>query len=211
MKILSLFSNADYPRPLLTLFFAIYFCVGLRMMLVLVVKDLFRLYLLLDPAETQFFTSFIVIPLSLKPIYGVISDNVPFLGSLRLNYIRATALFAALFQLLAFFFCTSNKYAVLAILTSLQITNAVKDVVTDALLIAVSRKNPERGAEDLQSMRYATIAFGGLIGSAFGAWYTEHFHPRYVFLIQPFPLVLIFVLSLYVEEEQESGMGRQSE
>ena len=70
----------DYPRPLVMLFLAIYFTLGLRMMLVLVIKDLFRLYLELEPAEAQFFTSIMVVPWSLKPIYGIVSDNVPLFG-----------------------------------------------------------------------------------------------------------------------------------
>ena len=110
--------------PLILLFLTIYFCTGFRMMLVLVVKDLFRLYLHLDPAETQLFSSIMVIPLSFKPIYGIIADNVIFFGQRRISYIRATALFAVLLQVLIFFFCTANKYLVLALLMACQVVNA---------------------------------------------------------------------------------------
>ena len=40
--------KSDYPRSLVLLFLAVYFCMGLRMILGLVIKDLFRLYLKLD-------------------------------------------------------------------------------------------------------------------------------------------------------------------
>ena len=146
-----------------------------------------------------------VIPWSLKPLYGILSDNVRLFGEYRLSYIRTMTFLAIVFQILSFLLCTSNKYVVLVILTSNQVANAFLDVVTDALLIAVSRKNPERGAEDLQSMRYATIAFGGLIGAAVGSWYTERFHPRYAFLFLPLPLTVIFGLTFYVDEEQHAG------
>ena len=57
-------------------------------------------------------------------------------------------------------------------------------------------------------MRYATIALGGLFGSAVGAWYTERFHPSYAFLVLPFPLAFTFFLTFYVDEAQVVGVNR---
>ena len=61
----------------------------------------------------------------------------------------------------------------------------------------------------MQTMRYITIAFGGLMGSAIGGWYTERFHPSYAFLVLSVPLTIIFLFSISVEEEQEPSFTCQ--
>ena len=75
------------------------------------------------------------------------------------------------------------------------------DVVTDAMLIAASRRNKERGAEDLQSLRFALYSIGGVCGSLVGSLYTQRFHPRYSFFSMLIFIAPLIALASIVRED----------
>jgi len=65
----------------------VYFLQGFRVFQGLVMKDLFKLYLELEPEYSQFLSSLTLFPWSFKIIYGFIADNIPIMGSRRKSYI----------------------------------------------------------------------------------------------------------------------------
>ena len=60
---------------------------GLWGMVLISVQDLFKQYLQLDPGIMTYYTTIIGLPWSIKILYGLISDNVPILGTRRKAYI----------------------------------------------------------------------------------------------------------------------------
>ena len=72
--------RATYATRLLLLFVTVYLFQGFRVFIVLVSKDIFRTVLELEPADAQFFTSVSMLPWSIKPVFGLISDNFALWG-----------------------------------------------------------------------------------------------------------------------------------
>ena len=56
-------------------------------MAVLACQDLFKTYMKMDPGDMTVFMSMIHLPWSIKIVYGLISDNVPIMGTRRKSYI----------------------------------------------------------------------------------------------------------------------------
>jgi hypothetical protein len=60
---------------------------GLWTVAVLACQDLFKTYMKMDPGDMTVFMSMIHLPWSIKIVYGLISDNVPIMGTRRKSYI----------------------------------------------------------------------------------------------------------------------------
>jgi hypothetical protein len=60
---------------------------GLWSVAVLSCQDLFKTYLKLEPGQMALYMSLIHIPWSIKIVYGLLSDNVPIMGTNRKSYI----------------------------------------------------------------------------------------------------------------------------
>lgn len=80
--------NTTFGTTTVTLLLFAYFNLGFRVMYLLTVKDLFKLYLNLEPSEAQFYSSVIALPLALKVIFGLVIDNVKLCGSSRNSYLK---------------------------------------------------------------------------------------------------------------------------
>ena len=93
-----------FDNPFITFFIIQNFNHGLWIAATLAVKDYFKEYLGLDPGEMAVYISIIHIPWSFKILYGLISDNVPIMGTRRKSYliIMGAIDFLALFSLYAF-------------------------------------------------------------------------------------------------------------
>jgi len=61
---------------------------GFRALLTLTIKDLFKHYLNLEPAEAQYFSSIMYLPWALKVFIGMFVDNVKILNSSRNIYLK---------------------------------------------------------------------------------------------------------------------------
>lgn len=51
-------------------------------------------------------------------------------------------------------------------------TTASTDVLADSLMVVESKKDKERGSEDLQTLSFGTCSIFGIIGSICGAFFT---------------------------------------
>lgn len=107
---------------------------GLWTVAVLACQDLFKTYLKLNPGEMTMHMSMIHLPWSVKIIYGLISDNVPILGTRRKSYIVLMGLlqFGALVSVYAF--GEINALTVAICLTLAALSEAFVNVVADAIM-----------------------------------------------------------------------------
>lgn len=85
-----------------------------------------------------------------------------------------------------------EKYATSLLFFS-NLSIAIADVIVDSLMVVQARKDPERGAEDLNAYMWTMSASGGIVGSILAALLTDNFDPRYCFL---FSAVMGLVISL---------------
>lgn len=128
-------------------------------------------------------TSIIMIPWSIKFLWGVMSDNVPIRGSRRRSYIVINAFisFLALMMLWPRGFVV-DKYFITGLLFVSSLNTAFNNVVVDALLVSEARKD-KRGSEYLQSYSWMVLSVGAAMGSIGAAFLTEYFYVRNAFLI----------------------------
>lgn len=89
----------------------------------------------LEPSYSQFLSSFIYIPWSIKILYGLISDNIPIMGSRRKIYLIIFGLiqFGSVMTLTCFHL--SSPVAAMVMLTSISLCTAFSDVVIDSILV----------------------------------------------------------------------------
>ncbi len=96
----------------------------------------------LDPGEMQIYISIIHIPWSFKILYGLISDNVPIFGTRRKSWLIIMGIiqFITIFSLAM----TEPKdpLAVALILATASLSEAFVNVVSDAIMVIQSRRDP---------------------------------------------------------------------
>ena len=108
--------------------------------------------------------SMIHLPWSVKIIYGLISDNVPLMGTNRKSYIILMGLLQ--FCALAFIYAFGevNATSVSICLTLAALSEAFVNVVADAIMCTQARKDPEHGSQDLIAFSWMAAGVGAMIG-----------------------------------------------
>jgi MFS family permease len=121
-----------------------------------------------DAATIAAFSAVVSLPWSLKPLYGLLSDFVPFFGYRRRSYLIAASLVSIVgFLALYWFQPGPGRYTqFLLLLVGPTVAIAFSDVLVDALM--VEKGQPRRLTGVLQSVQWgasygATIATG-LVG-----------------------------------------------
>lgn len=121
--------KTTYGASIVTLLLFAYFNMGFRVMYLLSVKDLFKMYLGLEPAEAQLFSSLIALPAALKILYGLLVDNVTILGSSRNNYLKLCGMVMVLSLIMVQMPFIRNKYLIVLMLVIYGVANSIADVV----------------------------------------------------------------------------------
>jgi len=146
-----------YGCSVLLLLVFVYFNMGFRVLFSLTMKDLFKHYLKLEPAEAQFFSSIIALPWGLKLFIGIFVDNVKLFGSARNIYLKISGVVMAIVLVSLQMPMFQDKYLTLVLLMAFNIFNAIADVVTDAIMVTCARIDPEHGSSDLQSLHVISV------------------------------------------------------
>lgn len=110
------------------------------------------------------YMSMIHIPWSVKIIYGLISDNIPILGTRRKSYLVIMGILQFIALATIFFLHESSALLVAICLTLAALSEAFVNVVADAIMCIQSRKDPEHGSQDLIAFSWMATAVGGLLG-----------------------------------------------
>lgn len=129
---------------------------GLWILVGLAAQDYYKSYLNCEPSEMTFYSSIMGLPWSLKILYGLITDNVPICGLKRKPYLIFFGFLQFILMLSIFVFDFESGMSVCILLTFASAAMAFSNVVTDAILIVQSRKDPELGSQDLMSLMWLT-------------------------------------------------------
>ena len=112
-----------------------YFNQGSKILVSLATQKLFKETYGLEPSYTQYLSGIIMLPWSIKIVYGFLSDNVPIFGQKRKSYLYI----GALIQILSMGAMALNlmKNAELAsiMLFFSNVAIAMSDVVLDSLMV----------------------------------------------------------------------------
>ena len=136
-----------------------------------------------SPGEISHFMAIVAAPWTIKPLYGLMIDFVPLLGSRRRKYLLlATFATAASLLWLAFSMPqqgATNELLMLLIIPTLAV--AFSDVVVDALMI--EKGQPLGMTGRLQSIQWGSMYAATVLAGSLGGWLSEHDRQDLGFLI----------------------------
>lgn len=92
-------------------------------------------------------SSFIAFPWSIKIFYGIISDNLPIMGSKRKSYLVILSVLQFFTMQIMVFYTGTNYYFTAFLLMLNNLSIAAMDVIVDSIMVVQSRKDSEEGSE----------------------------------------------------------------
>ena len=150
------------------------------------------------------FMAIVSAPWAFKPVYGLIIDFVPLLGSRRKNYLLfATAITAVTLLWLSVSVPTVGEtWQLLALLFVPTIAVAFSDVVIDALM--VEKGQPLGLTGRLQSIQWGSMYAATVLAGSLGGWMTQHNRQDLGFLICGLGAVVSLVATaLWLRDEPD--------
>eukprot|EP00980_Cylindrotheca_fusiformis_P025900 scaffold14838_cov129-Cylindrotheca_fusiformis.AAC.5 len=194
------------PSPDVVAIMSIYFVEGALGLARLAQTYLLKDELHLGPSELSALTGIFVLPWTIKPLYGFLTDGFPLFGFRRRSYLILCGLLGTFSYTLvgnSFFGAFSNDdnmlipSTVVAIMVS-SACIAFSDVVADGIVVEKTRdSNDPKIAGGLQSLCWGSAAIGGLLSAYFSGSLLEIMKPQDVFRITailPFSVACIAFL-----------------
>ena len=200
--------SQKYDMSVMLALSIVYFNQGFKVFLDLAILDYFKSYLQLEPTMVQYISSIVVLPWTLKIVYGLIADNFPLFGSRRRNYIVLNGCLQFLTLFVLSFDLFSSPLFITVMLFFNALSSAFVDVVVDALMVTQSRVDPDHGSDELQGLSWCMLSIGGIIGSLLSAMYTSQLHPRYAFLTCSLIGLIMIAVGLNMDIAIEEGHTR---
>lgn len=224
------------PTPDILAIATIYFVEGALGLSRLAQTFYFKDQLHLGPAELSALSGLLVLPWTIKPLYGFLSDGVPLWGYKRRSYLILAGLlgclaYTALGQdfwgvLPATIIATAgttegattitNPAILQATLASLLISSgciAFSDVVADGIVVQKTREaakdDPSLGGS-LQSLCWGSAALGGLLSAYYSGSLLEIMTPQAVFQYTAILPFIVACIALVIEEEPVGKVASSS-
>ncbi|KAL0434031.1 UNVERIFIED_CONTAM: Folate-biopterin transporter 1, chloroplastic [Sesamum latifolium] len=161
----------------------------------------------LDPAETAVISGISSLPWLVKPLYGFISDSFPLFGYRRRSYLVLSGLLGAIsWSLMATFVDSKYGAAFCILLGSLSV--AVSDVVVDSMVVERARGESQSMSGSLQSLCWASSAFGGIVSSYFSGSLVDAYGVRFVFGLTSLLPLITSAVAVLVKEQPVVGQAR---
>lgn len=125
-------------------------------------------------ATTAWFIAILSLAWTIKPLYGLLTDFVPFAGSRRRSYLLLTTAVASISITTVYLMPLDSERAVLLLILLLPASVAIafSDVVVDAMMVAAGQLRGTTG--QLQAVQwscmYAATIVTGVVGGALSQW-----------------------------------------
>jgi MFS family permease len=149
-----------------------------------------------SPSEIAQFMAIISFPWVIKPLYGLLIDFVPLLGSRRRNYLLlATLVTSATLMWLVFAMPEkgeTNRLLTMLLFATLAI--AFTDVVADALMVEKGQALGLTGR--LQSIQWGSSYLASVLAGSLGGWVAENSRHELGFLICGLGAAVTFTVAL---------------
>ncbi|ABD00754.1 folate/biopterin transporter [Synechococcus sp. 63AY4M2] len=161
----------------------------------------------LGPAQTAALMGFAVIPWTLKPLYGLLSDTLPLAGYRRRPYLLLSGLLGCGAWLgMALWAPTAELAMLWMVLGSLAV--AVGDVIVDSLVVERVHGSDWAGTGTLQSLSWGATALGSLLTAYAGGALLAHYPPQVVFgLTALLPLLIALAAWVIVDQPVACSFG----
>lgn len=187
------------------------FCLGISMISDLAVQYYFKDQLNLNPAAQSQILSLTQIPWILKPVYGAITDLVPFLNYRRKSYLFLTGI-VNIFSWYSMSLCKDEVTAsILLILINSSL--CFGSVIGEALIVELSQipsSSSNINNEDDESKSYVSLFFmwkyiGLLLSSLLKGFLLEIVSVNTIFIISAIIPILYVISSFIIKEKRASS------
>lgn len=158
----------------------IYFVQGAMAISQLAVSFFLKDDLGLSPAEVASMVGIAMLPWTVKPLYGLISDGFPVFGYRRRPYLLLSSVLGIFAWLSMGSWVATPFWAIVMIATG-SLSLAFSDAITDALIVQRARLEPEGDAGSLQSFSWIASSIGAIISAYLSGYLLEHFGAKFVF------------------------------
>src|SRR5262245_57047028 len=125
-------------------------------------------------ASTAWFIAILSLAWAIEPVYGLLTDFVPFAGTQRRCYLLLTTAVACFSMTAVYFLPLTSERAIVLLILLLPsaVAIAFSDVVIDAMMVGAGRQYDMTGR--LQSVQwacmYAAMIMTGVVGGALSQW-----------------------------------------
>ncbi len=148
--------------------------------------------------EVQFATlaAISLIPFTIKPLYGLISDFFPIFGRRRKFYILlGSALNAGSWYFLST--GVDQYWPIFCAFIGINLGLAIVDVIADGMVVERSDKET---VGKLQTLCWGSLSIAGLLTAVAGGYLVQIFSPQKVFLITAFLPLLTFIQGCLISD-----------
>jgi folate/biopterin transporter len=200
------------PTPEILAIVTIYFVEGAIGLASLAETYLLKDQLHLGPAEMSALSGIFVLPWTIKPLYGFLSDGLPLFGFRRKSYlIMAGVIGGSSYAALGyspFWDSLETSTAVAGTCAALILSSAciaVSDVVADGIVVTRTRKESAENpalAGSLQSLCWGSSAIGALFAASCSGSLIESVGNRGVFGLTAALPLLVALIAVGVDEER---------
>lgn len=160
---------------------AVYFVFGAVGLARLAVSFYLKDHLGLTPAEVSSLLGIAMIPWTIKPLYGWLSDTYPIQGFRRRPYLCLAGGLGVLGWVGMATWAESLVQVVICLLIC-SVASALGDVVADSWIVEQSRQSQwSNNTSALQSLSWSSTALGSLLTAYLGGMLLDRYSPQVVF------------------------------
>lgn len=183
----------------------IYFVQGAMAISQLAVSFFLKDDLGLSPAEVASMVGITMLPWTVKPLYGLISDGFPVFGYRRRPYLLLSS-FLGVFAWASMSIWVTTPFWAIAMIATGSLSLAFSDAITDALIVQRARLEPEGDAGSLQSFSWIASSVGAIISAYLSGYLLEHFGAKFVFEITAILPLLVGISAFAIADYPMSAV-----
>lgn len=155
-------------------------------------------------SDLAWFEGIVIIPWTIKPLWGIISDSFPLAGSTMKNWFML-CYFIAISALFALGFGAENMSGTFLLVGVLTLSTAIafSDVLTDKLMVIEGKSLGKTGV--LQAAQWSAFSFGGALMMYISGWIAANTSVSRAFLITALiPFFGLIAAPLFIQDSRGS-------
>ena len=194
---------AKYDRSFLLVYSIQYANASCKFLQLLAVQVLFKSYYNLEPADSQFYITFMWIPWQLKFICGIVSDSVPIMGSRKKSWLVVWGALQIIASLTVAFVEIESVKLLTFLCSVTSCAGCFMDVIVDSLMVIQARRDPIQCSQELQAFSWQVQAVFAVLNGLAGAFMTGFLTPYWCFGICAIFGAVCFVTAFYLKSQVE--------
>jgi predicted MFS family arabinose efflux permease len=198
-------SLSERERRLYRFFAVCYFAQGMAGLAYEPVDYLLKDVMHLGPQSAALFITLMTLPLTIKPVFGLLTDLLPWAGKRRKPHMIAVSLIASAGWGLLAFMKDYSYGPSLAVLILINVGFVLSDIVCDGVMVERGKESGKTGPYQAAQIGtlYATLILTGLGGG----WLAAHASYKSIFLLATlFPLLTAAAAS-WIDEPETGGVA----